>query len=113
MSRKSGLPHAETSLADVPRRAQVRAVGIESEIEELFDRALEHNFVPVVDSRGVFVGIRAARGNPSERRGSAAPAYLAGMLRVHGPLPAESVGLGFWCGVNEFLTARPMGLGSY
>ena len=46
-----------TPLVDVQRRAQIRPVGIEAHIEELFDRALEQNFVPVVDSRGAFVGI--------------------------------------------------------
>ena len=35
----------------------VRAVGIEAEVEALFSRALDQNFVPVIDSRDVFVGI--------------------------------------------------------
>ncbi len=44
-------------LTDVPVLRTVRAVGIEAQIEELFSRALDQNFVPVVDSRNVFVGI--------------------------------------------------------
>lgn len=44
-------------LSDVPVLRTVRAVGIEAQVEELFSRALEQNFVPVVDSRDVFVGI--------------------------------------------------------
>lgn len=44
-------------LTDVPILRAVRAVGIEAEVEELFSRALDQNFVPVVDSRNVFVGI--------------------------------------------------------
>jgi hypothetical protein len=35
----------------------VHAVGVEAEVEELFERAIRQNFVPIVDSRGVFVGI--------------------------------------------------------
>jgi CBS domain-containing protein len=44
-------------IAQVHATRPVVAVGIEAEVEELFNRALEQNFVPVVDSRGVFVGI--------------------------------------------------------
>jgi predicted transcriptional regulator len=32
-------------------------VGIDAEVEELFNRAVEQNFVPVVDSREAFIGI--------------------------------------------------------
>lgn len=45
------------TLADVPRRLDVRPVGVTVEIEELLSRAVDQNFVPVVDSRGVFMGI--------------------------------------------------------
>jgi CBS domain-containing protein len=44
-------------LADVAIRAEVTPVGIDAQVEELFDRATRQNFVPVVDSRGVFIGI--------------------------------------------------------
>jgi CBS domain-containing protein len=44
-------------LTDVPGLRTARAVGIEAQVEELFNRALDQNFVPVVDSRNVFVGI--------------------------------------------------------
>jgi CBS domain-containing protein len=44
-------------LADVAIRAEVTPVGIDAQVEELFDRATTQNFVPVVDSRGVFIGI--------------------------------------------------------
>ena len=44
-------------LADVAIRAEVTPVGIDAQVEELFDRATHQNFVPVVDSRGVFIGI--------------------------------------------------------
>jgi CBS-domain-containing membrane protein len=36
---------------------RVCPVGIDAQMEELFGRAIEQNFVPVVDSRDVFVGI--------------------------------------------------------
>ena len=60
-------------VATVPVLRQVRAVGIEAEVEELFARALDQNFVPVVDSRDVFIGIV---------RRSAILAYCAARLGV-------------------------------
>ena len=50
-----GAEHVTVS--EVPRRTNVQAVGIDAQMEELFSRALEQNFVPVVDSRNVFIGI--------------------------------------------------------
>jgi CBS-domain-containing membrane protein len=44
-------------VVEVPLRTRIAAVDIESDVEKLFDRAVEQNFVPVQDSRGVFVGI--------------------------------------------------------
>jgi CBS domain-containing protein len=44
-------------LSEVPRRFANRAVSIDANIEELLSRAIEQNFVPVVDSREVFIGI--------------------------------------------------------
>jgi CBS domain-containing protein len=44
-------------LSAVERRLDVQPVRIDAEIEQLFARALDQNFVPVVDDRGVFVGI--------------------------------------------------------
>jgi CBS-domain-containing membrane protein len=44
-------------LAEVPRRVINQPVDIEAEVEELLSRAIEQNFVPVIDSRGVFIGI--------------------------------------------------------
>jgi CBS-domain-containing membrane protein len=44
-------------LSSVQRRLDVRSVHIDAEIEELLARALDQNFVPVVDDREIFVGI--------------------------------------------------------
>jgi CBS-domain-containing membrane protein len=44
-------------LDEVPVRKHVRATSIEVEIEHLLERAIEQNFVPVVDSRRAFIGI--------------------------------------------------------
>jgi CBS-domain-containing membrane protein len=44
-------------VAEVPLRAKIAAVDIKADVEELFDRAVEQNFVPVQDNRGVFIGI--------------------------------------------------------
>lgn len=44
-------------LSQVHLKTNVRPVGIDAQMEELFSRAIEQNFVPVTDSRNVFVGI--------------------------------------------------------
>lgn len=44
-------------LADVPRHVNNEPVHIDAEMEELLSKALGQNFVPVVDSRDVFIGI--------------------------------------------------------
>lgn len=44
-------------LATVTRRLVVKPINIDAEIERLFALALDQNFVPVVDDRGVFIGI--------------------------------------------------------
>jgi CBS domain-containing protein len=42
---------------EVPLRSKITAVDIDADVEQLFDRAIEQNFVPVKDSRGAFIGI--------------------------------------------------------
>ncbi|MGZ3416212.1 MAG: CBS domain-containing protein [Polyangiales bacterium] len=44
-------------LAAVTRRMQVDPIHVDAEIEELLSRAVQQNFVPVVDDREVFIGI--------------------------------------------------------
>jgi CBS domain-containing protein len=41
----------------VKRRVNVKAVHIAADIEELLALSIDQNFVPVVDDRGVFIGI--------------------------------------------------------
>ncbi len=56
--RNLSFKNTETvSLADVPRRFENRAVSATTDIRELLARAADQNFVPVVDSRGVLMGI--------------------------------------------------------
>jgi CBS domain-containing protein len=45
------------TLADVPRRHDHQAVGVDTDVRELLAVAADQNFVPVVDSRGVLMGI--------------------------------------------------------
>ncbi len=45
------------SLGLVPRQVKYLAVSIDAQVEELLSLAVHQNFVPVVDSRGVFTGI--------------------------------------------------------
>lgn len=44
-------------LSEIPRRTSNRAVRIGTSIEELVATSMNQNFVPVVDDRGVFIGI--------------------------------------------------------
>lgn len=48
-------------LADLPRRSNYKAVCVTTTIEDLLQAALDENFVPVVDDRGVFIGIVTRR----------------------------------------------------
>lgn len=60
MKHTKGLTFAQTEsyrLADVPRHVVNRPVHIDAEMEELLSKATDQNFVPVVDSRDVFIGI--------------------------------------------------------
>lgn len=41
----------------IKRRMDYRPVTAKSKMEDLIDRALNQNFVPVVDDRGLFIGI--------------------------------------------------------
>lgn len=45
------------SLSDVERKTVVSAVGVNTKMDELLNASLGQNFVPVVDDRGVFIGI--------------------------------------------------------
>lgn len=47
----------QVPLGAVTRRLVVKPIHIDAEIEQLFALALDQNFVPVVDDRGVFIGI--------------------------------------------------------
>jgi CBS domain-containing protein len=44
-------------LSAVTRRLTVKPIDINAEIEQLFGLALDQNFVPVIDDRGIFIGI--------------------------------------------------------
>jgi CBS-domain-containing membrane protein len=44
-------------LEQIPRRLDIRPVHINAQIEELYSRVLDQNFVPVVDDRDVFIGL--------------------------------------------------------
>lgn len=44
-------------LKDVPRRWTFMPVNINCEIEDLYRTAMRQNFVPVVDDKGIFIGI--------------------------------------------------------
>lgn len=46
-----------TTVRDIIRFGRVRAVRIDTDMEELLEQAKNQNFVPVVDDRNVFIGI--------------------------------------------------------
>lgn len=45
------------SIMSIPRRADYKAVHADSNMEDLLDRAINQNYVPVVDDHGYFIGI--------------------------------------------------------
>jgi len=51
----------DISLSSVPRSSDNLPAGINAGIDELLVRTLDQNFVPVVDDRGVFIGIVTRR----------------------------------------------------
>jgi len=60
MKRTAGLTFEGTEyvrLSEVPRRMVNHPVHIDAEVEQLLSLAADQNFVPVVDSREVFIGI--------------------------------------------------------
>ena len=54
----SDLKDAESvPIMAIPRRANYKPVHINSDMEDLVDRAINQNYVPVVDDQGFFIGI--------------------------------------------------------
>ena len=54
----SDLKEAESvPIMAIPRRANYKPVHINSDMEDLVDRAINQNYVPVVDDQGFFIGI--------------------------------------------------------
>ena len=54
----SDLRDAESvPIMAIPRRANYKPVHINSDMEDLVDRAINQNYVPVVDDQGFFIGI--------------------------------------------------------
>jgi CBS domain-containing protein len=45
------------SIMAIPRRATYKPVHANSNMEDLLDRAINQNYVPVVDDQGYFIGI--------------------------------------------------------
>ena len=54
-------PTTGVLVRDVMRKGTYPAVPITATVEELMDRILQQNFVPVVDARGAFIGIITRR----------------------------------------------------
>lgn len=47
----------DIKIKDVVTMKKYRAVSATAEVEELFEMALTQNFIPIIDDRGLFVGI--------------------------------------------------------
>ena len=45
------------SVLSIPRRATYKPIHINCKMEDLLDRAINQNYVPVVDDNGFFIGI--------------------------------------------------------
>lgn len=61
-SKGAGLSESENlTVADLASCTRFEPVPIDADIDTLFARIIEQNFVPVVDSRGMFSGIITRR----------------------------------------------------
>ncbi|MEZ4238673.1 MAG: CBS domain-containing protein [Myxococcota bacterium] len=94
-------------LAAVPRRFDVRAVAVDTDVRGLLGVAADQNFVPVVDSRGVLMGIVTRR---------AILVHLESLLpRRAGRAWASEGGLMVWallgCGGGAVLDQAPVEAG--
>ncbi|MGN1262117.1 MAG: CBS domain-containing protein [Candidatus Enteromonas sp.] len=47
----------DVPISDIPRYRSYKPLSMESTLEELIELAMEQNFIPMVDDRGVFMGI--------------------------------------------------------
>ena len=47
----------DVSIQTVRRRAKFEPISIDSNIEDLFSKAMNQNFVPVIDDKRIFIGI--------------------------------------------------------
>lgn len=47
----------KVGIMDIPHRKDNKPVSVDTKIEDLMNKAVEQNFVPVVDDRGTFIGI--------------------------------------------------------
>ena len=67
-------------LSEVPRALENRAVGIDTDVRAMFAVAEDQNFVPVIDSRGVMMGIVTRK---------AIITFFERLLAEHGLLPDD------------------------
>ena len=47
----------DVSIKAIPRRATYKPVHADADMEDLLDRAINQNYVPVIDDKGSFIGI--------------------------------------------------------
>ena len=48
---------SNTRISDIKRKRQTDAVSVEEDMEDLITKAMNQNFVPVVDDKQIFIGI--------------------------------------------------------
>ena len=51
------IPLEDISIMTIPRRATYKPVHADADMEDLLDRAINQNYVPVIDDQGFFIGI--------------------------------------------------------
>lgn len=44
-------------LKDVPRYRDIRPISIDTDIDDILETSLSHNFLPIVDDFGIFIGM--------------------------------------------------------
>ena len=51
----------DVSIMAIPRRATYKPVHADADMEDLLDRAINQNYVPVIDDQGYFIGINTRK----------------------------------------------------
>ena len=98
----------EVPISSFPHKRDYKAVTVTTSMDQLVEAAMNQNFVPVVDDRGIFIGI-VRRQAPGLLRGQLADSYRSYRKTGAHPVPAFvfSHCLGNFLGRPDFIAWCP------